>query len=409
MRLVAPNTLAPVYSVTTATYGSYALRSDVTNSSGQPCADPTTGLLAYACPTGALTVSPAPTHQTLPPGSVPGSYTLNSQGFAEDLTILQGPGVYNFVATYTGDNSYASSVSPAFSITITPATTTTTLTTAPTSTVAGTTVTLGANLTTGYTSGVAPTGSIQFLNNGNSLGKAALTNVSTWYLATQTQNPRTFYQATATLAIPLPGGMDSITAVYSGDGNYSAASSAGSIITVADFSLSANPAPINISAPGGSGSSTITVAPQNGFNGSIALSIFSGCPAAATCTLASPVTISGTSAQTAALTVATTAAASAPPQWRIKLPPRWRLPARLLLMLAVLTALAMLRHLSAARRQSAAWILALALLVMGLWTACGGSNGTPIQPGTPAGIYPLVVDAVSGADGHSLTVNVNVQ
>jgi hypothetical protein len=408
MRLVTPNTLAPVYSTTSAPYGSYALRIDVTNSSGQFCADPATGLLTYACPTGALTVSPAPTHQTPPPGGVPGSYTLNSQGLAEDQTILQGPGVYNFVAAYAGDNNYASSVSPAFSITITPATTTTTLTTAPTSTVAGTTVTLGVNLSTGYTSGVAPTGTIEFLNNGTSLGKVALANVSTWYLESRTQNPRTFYQGTGTLAISLPGGMDSITATYSGDGNYAASNSAASIVTVTDFSLSANPAPVNISAPGGSGSSTLTVAPQNGFSGSVTLSVFSGCPPAATCTVVSPVTISGTSAQTAVFTVATTAAAMTQPQGRIDFPPGLRFPTGFLLLLAAFTALAALLRISWLRWRPAAWSLMLALLVMGLWVGCGGGSKTQVQ-GTPAGTYPVVIDAVDGADGHSITVIVVVQ
>ena len=104
LRLVTPNaTGSPVYNVTTVPYGSpYILRMDVTNSSGQPCASPTTGLIAYPCPTGALTVSPAPTDTNPPPGTVAGSYTLNSQGYAEDQPIQLALGTYNFVASYRG-------------------------------------------------------------------------------------------------------------------------------------------------------------------------------------------------------------------------------------------------------------------------------------------------------------------
>ena len=100
-------TAPPVYNVTTVPYGSpYVLRMDVTNSSGQLCASATTGLISYPCPTGALTVSPAPTEENPPPGTIAGSYTLNSQGYAEDQPIQQTPGTYNFVASYAGDNSY---------------------------------------------------------------------------------------------------------------------------------------------------------------------------------------------------------------------------------------------------------------------------------------------------------------
>ena len=41
----------PTYNITTVPYGSpYVLRMDVTNSSGQPCANPITELIAYPWP-----------------------------------------------------------------------------------------------------------------------------------------------------------------------------------------------------------------------------------------------------------------------------------------------------------------------------------------------------------------------
>jgi hypothetical protein len=36
-------------------------------------------------------------------------------------------------------------------------------------------------------------------------------------------------------------------------------------------------------------------------------------------------------------------------------------------------------------------------------------SGAGVQPGTPPGTYAVVVNAASGLDSHSITVNVNVQ
>ena len=86
VRLVALSTTAPpVYNLTSVPYGSpYYLRMDVTNSSGQPCASPTTGLLSYPCPTGKLTVTPARTQQNPPSGAVPGSYNTTHHRYNHD-------------------------------------------------------------------------------------------------------------------------------------------------------------------------------------------------------------------------------------------------------------------------------------------------------------------------------------
>jgi subtilase family serine protease len=293
-------TAPPAYSVTTVPYGSaYFLRMDVTNSSGQLCASATTGLISYPCPTGALTVSPAPTEENPPKGTIAGSYTLNSQGYAEDQPIQLSPGTYPFVASYAGDNSYTASTSPAVPITITPAPTTTTLTGLPSSSVGGYVYFL-ATINT-YSNGVAPTGTVQILINGASFGSAA--NVSGWPFS-----PSTGAYATAKggFALFLPPGTDSITVQYSGDTNYAGSTSAPTTITVTDFSLSFNPSNISISAPGQSGTSTITLTPLGGFTGTVALSC-STTYEGIFCTISpSSINLSGSSAVTAALTVSTT-------------------------------------------------------------------------------------------------------
>ena len=134
-------------------YGSpYILRMDVTNSSSQSCAPANSGgeqlSISYACPTGAVTVTPAPTDVNPPPGTVPGHYTLNSQGYAEDQPIQLSPGLYPFVATYAGDNSYNPSSSSTLSVTVTQDPTTTSISGVPSSGVAGAQITVTATLTT---------------------------------------------------------------------------------------------------------------------------------------------------------------------------------------------------------------------------------------------------------------------
>jgi hypothetical protein len=69
-----------------------------------------------------------------------------------------------------------------------------------------------------------------------------------------------------------------------------------------DFSLSATPGSATV-APGQPATSTISVMPLNGYSGTVALSILSGCPATATCSLSSSSVPAGSSST---LTVATT-------------------------------------------------------------------------------------------------------
>ena len=80
-----------------------------------------------------------------PPGSIPGTYTLNSQGYAEDQYIQLSGGTYNLAASYAGDNSYNPSTS-SDTVTITKAPTTITLS-APSSNV-GTNVNIAVTINT---------------------------------------------------------------------------------------------------------------------------------------------------------------------------------------------------------------------------------------------------------------------
>ncbi|MBZ5671790.1 MAG: Ig-like domain repeat protein [Acidobacteriia bacterium] len=373
--LVTPG---PAYGATTAAYGSAMfLRVDVTNSSSQLCASsvyPATGLISYPCPAGTVNVTvngAPPSDQGNPLGSVPGTYLLNSHGYAEDQYLqLLLPGTYNFVASYAGDNSYNPSQSPTVPITITKAPTATTVS-APSS-VVGPFVNLTATVNT-QSYGVAPTGTVQFLNDGAPIG-VPVQVIGPPFV------PSTGPFATAGASWPaiLPVGTASITAQYSGDSNYAPSTSAAATVTVTDFSLSADPTTIIISAPGQSGTSTLTITPLGGFTGTVNLSVLSFCPTGATCTVSpSSVNVTGSSAVTTTLTVKTTANSSVQPFTPQRtVPPSSRLSSFWWpWLLAGLLALATLMSLAAARGRPAGFLFATALLVVVVWAACGGGGG----------------------------------
>ncbi len=332
-------------------------------------------------------MTPAPTDENPPPGTVPGSYTLNSQGYAEDQPIQLSPGTYPFVAHYAGDISYSASTSPTVPITITKAPTTTTLTGLPSSSVGGNVpLTMTVN-TQSY--GAAPTGTVQLLNNGAPFG-------SPYVLVGTPYSPSTGAYASGkenTLA-SLPPGTDSITVQYSGDTNYAGSTSAPATITVTDFGLSFNPSSINISAPGQSETSTITLTPLGGFTGTVTLNC-STTYDGISCTISpSSVNLSGSSAVTATLTISTTGPVNAvlpapsrraPPSFRLLIGWPWLLPG--------LLALATLASLATARRRAAGLLFATALLVVGVWAACGGEAGggggsTPPPPAPLISLSP---------------------
>jgi hypothetical protein len=389
---------------TSVPYGSlYLLRMDVTNSSGNLCANQVTELFSYACPSGKLTVTPAPTDQNAPAGTVSGQYTLNSQGYAEDQPIQQPPGVYNFVAQYGGDNSYNASTSPTLPITITQAPTVTTVTATPSSTVAQTTVEFTANIST-QSYGASMGGTVQFFKNGTPWISAGTGGTPT---------PGQYVTSHVGMSGSFPVGTTTISAQYSGDSNYVGSTSAPVTITVTDFSFSANPSTINIAAPGQGGSSTVTVTPISGFAGTVNFSAGNGCPTGATCTF-SPASVNVTSASpvTSTLTITTTGSAASPPLVIRRTPPSFRLPFRLLALLAGTLVLAFLVGNWAKRWRPAISLPASLVLIAGVWLACGGGgNVTPPPPPAPVlrlspsalTFKPQIVGTTSPAQTVTLT------
>ncbi len=154
---------------TTANYGSYLLRVNVTNSSGTACVNqnlssPQYEQQAYGCPTGTLAVT---SNGSALDG---GSFKLNSQGYTEDQFIALAPNStpYNLKAVYPGDNSFQTSTGTD-SVTISKATTTTGLSALPLVIITtGSPVTLTATVATASV-GAAPTGTVTFMNGSTPL------------------------------------------------------------------------------------------------------------------------------------------------------------------------------------------------------------------------------------------------
>jgi subtilase family serine protease len=156
---------------TTVAYGSpYILRMDILNSTGtssncQPFVTNgvTTGCAFDATGTVTITDNGAPLDA--------GSFPVNSAGSGEDQPIQLPVGSHALSARYSGDISYLADGPVADTVTVTKAATVTVVVPSVSSVVSGGSVTLTATVST-TSSGVGPTGTVQFKNGGNSIGAA---------------------------------------------------------------------------------------------------------------------------------------------------------------------------------------------------------------------------------------------
>jgi Bacterial Ig-like domain (group 3)/Domain of unknown function (DUF4214) len=173
----------------------------------------------------------------VPTGDVEFISGLTSLGMAtlEDGVAMLTTGVLPVgdnpvTARYLGDGNFTASTSDAVTVTVAQAATTTTLSADPTSSVFGQSIALMAAVVVVSPGIGVPTGSVVFFNGTTSLGTVAIQN------------------GEAILNTPsLPVGMNSVTAQYLGDGNFTASTSDAATVTVAQAatttSLSASPNP----------------------------------------------------------------------------------------------------------------------------------------------------------------------
>jgi hypothetical protein len=208
---------------TSVTYGNlYIIRVYVTNSGGtaNPAGAPA-GACAQAskvaCPSGtiALTANGNPVDG--------GTFSLNGIGYTRDIAPALPGGTYPLAAAYSGDTSYqpgtaseAFTVNPAATTLITPFT-------GGSITLLGNQTYITSDLTTQAFTGVAPTGTVTFYD-----GAAVLTGTEYFFPAAPSGGTPAALSAEIVTTFTTTG-THSVTAKYSGDGNYAAATSSGSV------------------------------------------------------------------------------------------------------------------------------------------------------------------------------------
>jgi len=193
-----------------------------------------------------------------------GSGTLNASRVATFATSALSVGAHSITAAYSGDANNAASTSAVLSETI-QAATTTTLTSSANPISSGNSVTFTATVAA---TGSTPTGSVSFKNGTSTMGTGTVSGG----------------MATFTTSSLIAPGTDMITAVYGGDADDLASTSAtlNETVNAATFTLSASPANKTISA-GQSASYTITVTPQGSFTSQISFACGFTPSSSATC------------------------------------------------------------------------------------------------------------------------------
>jgi subtilase family serine protease len=219
---------------TTAQYGSSLelLRVNITSQAGTTCVQ--TAPLPSGCPTGSITI----TNNVAPLDA--GTFQLNSQGYVEDQTVQLPGGTNNLKVTYAGDSSFTAT-SGASTITITTAPTSATMTPVTGLVDFGTPGDISAEIM-GTGLGAGPTGQVTFFTGSKQLGTVA---ISSSVAGTSNSNPHGIAILTTSQLLL---GSNSLTAQYSGDGNYQASTSLPVIANVeipTTVSISASATSIN--------------------------------------------------------------------------------------------------------------------------------------------------------------------
>jgi subtilase family serine protease len=339
-----------------------------------------------------------------------GNYKLSQGAVASSTAALPGGGPYWVTANYSGDSTYAPSQSAAVSVTVDPETSTTTVSvlTADQSGTPlpfsngpfGSFVYLRADVAGQSLQGFA-TGTVTFTDT-----FGAIPGGNSFLLNSQGNT------ATPNGVVGFDTGTHTISANYSGDASFNASSTAQSqTFTITPGFYAAIPAAqstVLISAPGGSGTGSISVANSTGFSGTITLAC-SGLPSEAACSFTpATITANGTLSETSVLITVTTKAATAMARSQQSpfLPAAWIFGFGLLLPGIVVTGR---RH----RAQGLFLLLMLVLLVV--VPGCGGGGGgggnhtPPPDPGTPTGVSNVVVTATSGSTSSASAFTLVVQ
>jgi hypothetical protein len=325
-----------------------------------------------------------------------GEGTLNGSGVATYATTALSAGSHSITAAYGGNSTFAPSTSAATTVmvsTSTLAATTTTLTASTNSVGAGESVNFSATVTPDSGTGT-PTGTVTFMNGTTAIGTGTLTGGAAGYSSSN-----------------LATGANSITAVYSGDSNFSSSTSTAVVVTVTtatpSFTIADSPASGTITA-GQSAQTTITVTPAGGFNQQISFAC-AGLPTGAACSFSPANATPNGSAATTTLTIATTAQSSA-----VARPYDSRSHLRQSATAAFVVLAGGFFWLFRGYRRLSYWT-GLQLGLMFLLTAaailgCGGSSSSSGSGGTTQSqTYSVIITATAGSESQKATYSLTVQ
>jgi hypothetical protein len=157
-----------------------------------------------------------------------------------------------------------------------------------------------------------------------------------------------------------------------------------------DFAMSSSASSATVTA-GQQATYPLTLAPLGGLNQTVNLTC-NGAPSLSTCTVTpGSVTLNGATPTQVSVAVSTTAGTLAPPWERVVPPSPKGLGA--MFWLYGLLGLASLAGLAGAGKRRAAYLLGACLLMVMLWSACGGGAQVIHTPGTPPGTYTVDVTA----------------
>ncbi|MDQ6733636.1 MAG: FG-GAP-like repeat-containing protein [Nitrospirota bacterium] len=205
--------------------------------------------------------------------SASASYTFNTQ-------FIPGAGTHEVEAVYVGDSSHARSASPPTAFGGQLISTSVTVSASPnTGVLAGQPVKLTATVQPTPAYGYTATGTVTFYDNGNLLGSAPVKNGAA-ILTTTT----------------LPVGVDTITASYSGDTNFTSSQSSSYLITISpvqDFSISVIP-PTETAYRGILAVFILKLQSIKGFDNNVQLSCSGGPPGSECADLPQTVHVNGT-------------------------------------------------------------------------------------------------------------------
>jgi sugar lactone lactonase YvrE len=339
--------------------------------------------------------------------TVPGTFTYTAtlsggSAAAVNAASVLGAGVYTLTATFTpSDTTTYQSVSKAIAFTVNKAAAAITLASSANPALAGNPVTFTATVSS---SAGTPTGTVSFFDNTATLGPAVLSGGI----------------ATATTS-SLGQGTYSIIAVYSGDANFTGATSGPVSESILDFSLSSSGpgsggsgGKSQTAAPGGAAEYTLAIVPTSGteFPAPITLTV-TGLPSGASA-LIGPSTwtqLTGTSwsfpANTAVPSVTMTVQLPRTSASLDRTPPFSRPRPPLFLGVLLLPFAVRLRRTAQRLHRLASLLLLISAAmaaVVGL-SGCGSSGYFGQQEKT----YNIVVTATSGTLSHSTTVTLTVE